>query len=200
VHFSDVRWIDRRVHSVRFRVEHIEGELAVAGRPVSTHCPVLILVFSGCFFMAGLMLTILSYRPGTSSFNSYLRHLSGSHIAGPALLVIGLILLAAGLALQMVAQRLKQINHNEEGEQRTRQLFQLPNRLIADAPTLVVDVDEIGIWRAGMEQVDGSVLVSLPHRPSPTSTSVATSPLAVLIDDYRPAPWLALQSIWITEW
>ena len=26
-----------------------------------------------------------------------------------------------------------------------------------------------------MEQVDGSVLVSLPHRPSPTATSVATS-------------------------
>ena len=41
---------------VRFRVEYNEGELSVAGRPVSTHCPVLILLFSGCFLIAGLML------------------------------------------------------------------------------------------------------------------------------------------------
>ena len=61
---------------------------------------------------------MLSYRPGTSSLNSYLRHLSGSHIAGPALLVIGLILLAAGLALHTVARRLQQTEPSaaEEGE------------------------------------------------------------------------------------
>lgn len=108
----------------RFRVEYNEGELSVAGRPVSTHCPVLILLFSGCFLIAGLMLTVLSYRPGTSSLNSYLRHLSGSHIAGPALLVIGLILLAAGLALHTVARRLQQTEPSaaEEGSDRRRGL------------------------------------------------------------------------------
>ena len=73
--------------------------------------------FFVCFFFKSTQ-TVLSYRPGTSSLNSYLRHLSGSHIAGPALLVIGLILLAAGLALHTVARRLQQTEPSaaEEGE------------------------------------------------------------------------------------
>ena len=98
-------------------MEHIEGELAVSGRPISSHCPILILVFSGCFVIAGLVLTVLAYRPLTSSVNNYLRQLSGSHIAGPVLLVIGLVLVGIGLALQIVSQHLKKISRTEQSMQ-----------------------------------------------------------------------------------
>lgn len=81
----------------------------VAGRSfrTSSQCPTLILLFSGCFTVAGVVLTVLVYRPLTYTNTHYLQHLTGSQIGGPVLVVVGLLFLAVGLALHIVSKRLK---------------------------------------------------------------------------------------------
>ena len=87
-------------------MEQVEGGIIVAGRPFqSSPCPILTLVFSGCFLTIGIILTVLAYRPVSS--NVYLRLSSSSHITGPFLLVIGFVFLVVGLALYIVTERLK---------------------------------------------------------------------------------------------
>ena len=66
--------------------------------------PTLILTFSVCFLVVGIVLTVLAYRPLV--YPHHHLELSGSYIAGPFVLVIGLILLGVGLAVQLVAHRL----------------------------------------------------------------------------------------------
>lgn len=73
----------------------------------SRQCPTLILLFSGCFLVVGIVLTVLVYRPLVESNTHYLRYISGSHIAGPIVLVVGILLLAVGLALHVVSRRLQ---------------------------------------------------------------------------------------------
>jgi hypothetical protein len=87
----------------------MEGGVVVAGRSFRTasQCPTLILLFSGCFTVAGVVLTVLVYRPLTYSNTHYLQHLTGSQIGGPILVVVGLLFLAVGLALHIVSRRLK---------------------------------------------------------------------------------------------
>ncbi|XP_046452516.1 uncharacterized protein LOC124200349 [Daphnia pulex] len=93
----------------RLHVEKMEGGVVVAGRSFRTasQCPTLILLFSGCFTVAGVVLTVLVYRPLTYTNTHYLQHLTGSQIGGPILVVVGLLFLAVGLALHIVSQRLK---------------------------------------------------------------------------------------------
>ena len=99
----------------RLRVEKMEGGVVVAGRSFRTasQCPTLILLFSGCFLVAGVALTVLAYRPLTNSNTHYLSHLSGSQIGGPILVVVGLLFLGIGLALHIVSKRL---NFSDQGE------------------------------------------------------------------------------------
>jgi hypothetical protein len=87
----------------------MEGGVMVAGRSfrTSSQCPTLILLFSGCFTVAGVVLTVLVYRPLTYTNTHYLQHLTGSQIGGPVLVVVGLLFLAVGLALHIVSKRLK---------------------------------------------------------------------------------------------
>ena len=93
----------------------MEGGVVVAGRSFRTasQCPTLTLLFSGCFLVAGVVLTVLAYRPLTASNTHYLQHLSGSQIGGPILVVVGLLFLAVGLALHIVSQRLKLSDQGE---------------------------------------------------------------------------------------
>lgn len=87
----------------------MEGGVVVAGRSFHTasQCPTLILLFAGCFTVAGVVLTVLVFRPLTYTNSHYLQHLTGSQISGPILVVVGLLLLAVGLALHIVSRRLK---------------------------------------------------------------------------------------------
>jgi hypothetical protein len=96
-------------NTFRLHVEKMEGGVVVAGRSFRTasQCPTLILLFSGCFTVAGVVLTVLVYRPLTYTNTHYLQHLTGSQIGGPILVVVGLLFLAVGLALHIVSQRLK---------------------------------------------------------------------------------------------
>lgn len=93
----------------------MEGGVVVAGRSFRTasQCPTLILLFSGCFLVAGVVLTVLAYRPLTNSNTHYLRHLTGSQIGGPILVVFGLLFLGVGLAVHMVSKRLKLSDQGE---------------------------------------------------------------------------------------
>lgn len=86
----------------------MEGGVVIAGRSfhTSSHCRVLVWLFACCFLLAGVVLTILSYRPLTNSNTHYLRHLSGSQVAGPCLVVTGLVFLGVGLAVHIVSRRL----------------------------------------------------------------------------------------------
>lgn len=80
----------------------------IAGRSfhTSSHCRVLVLLFACFFLFAGVVLTILVYRPLTDSNTHYLRHLSGSQIAGPCLVAMGLVFLGVGIAVHLIAKRL----------------------------------------------------------------------------------------------
>ena len=106
---------------IRFRLERTDGGVVMTvsgGRNIfhtSSQCPTLILLFAGCFLFVGVVLTVLVYRPLVESNTHYLRYISGSHIAGPSVLVVGILLLGVGLALRIVSQRLQPPN-NDQGE------------------------------------------------------------------------------------
>lgn len=72
----------------------------------------LILLFAGCFVVVGTVLTVLAYRPLVIELSDHHSHhqLSGSYVAGPLVLVIGLLLLGVGLAFRLVSRRLDAVN------------------------------------------------------------------------------------------
>ncbi|KAL0271215.1 UNVERIFIED_CONTAM: hypothetical protein PYX00_008385 [Menopon gallinae] len=94
----------------RLRVEKIEGGLVVAGVVVAANCQVALPVFGFLFILVGIVLTVASYRgPGKDeapeNYEARIAFTGNSRILGPACIVVGLIMLAAGVGLCLLTRK-----------------------------------------------------------------------------------------------
>lgn len=94
----------------RLRVEKIEGGLMVAGVLVAANCRVALPVFGFLFVLAGAVLTAASYRGRESDeeptlYEERVELTGNSRILGPACLVVGTLMLLAGILLCSLTRR-----------------------------------------------------------------------------------------------
>ncbi|XP_059489979.1 uncharacterized protein LOC132205119 isoform X2 [Neocloeon triangulifer] len=94
----------------RLRVEKIEGGLMVAGVLVAANCRVALPVFGFLFLLAGAVLTAAAYRGQESDeeATTYVERVEmteNSRVLGPACLVVGGLMLLAGVFLCTLTRR-----------------------------------------------------------------------------------------------
>ncbi|GJQ69604.1 hypothetical protein Trydic_g6697 [Trypoxylus dichotomus] len=94
----------------RLRVEKIEGGLMVAGVVVAANCQIILPIFGFLFLLVGCVLTAASYRgPGEDEepdhYAARIAFTGNSRILGPACIVVGFLMTAAGVGLCMLTRR-----------------------------------------------------------------------------------------------
>ncbi|XP_063230374.1 uncharacterized protein LOC134535237 isoform X2 [Bacillus rossius redtenbacheri] len=94
----------------RLRVEKIEGGLMVAGVVVAANCQVALPAFGFLFILVGIVLTAASYRgPGQDEepdhYADRVAFTGNSRVLGPACIVVGAVMLAAGAGLWLLTRR-----------------------------------------------------------------------------------------------
>ncbi|KAK6632496.1 hypothetical protein RUM43_013263 [Polyplax serrata] len=94
----------------KLRVEKIEGGIVVAGVVVAANCQIALSVFGCLFVLVGIVLTVASYRgPGQDEepekYAARLAFTGNSRILGPACIVVGFIMLSAGISLCALARK-----------------------------------------------------------------------------------------------
>jgi hypothetical protein len=91
-------------------VEKIEGGLMVAGVVIAANCQVALPAFGFLFILVGVVLTAASYRgpgqdEGPDHYAARIAFTGNSRVLGPACIVVGAIMLAAGVGLCMLTRR-----------------------------------------------------------------------------------------------
>ncbi|XP_069687686.1 uncharacterized protein [Periplaneta americana] len=94
----------------RLRVEKIEGGLMVAGVVVAANCQVALPAFGFLFILVGAVLTAASYRgpgqdEGPDHYAARVAFTGNSRVLGPACIVVGAVMLAAGVGLCLLTRR-----------------------------------------------------------------------------------------------
>ncbi|XP_023725500.1 uncharacterized protein LOC111874329 isoform X2 [Cryptotermes secundus] len=94
----------------RLRVEKIEGGLMVAGVVVAANCQVALPAFGFLFMLVGAVLTAASYRgpgrdEGPDHYAARVAFTGNSRVLGPACIVVGVVMLAAGVGLCLLTRR-----------------------------------------------------------------------------------------------
>ena len=94
----------------RLRVEKIEGGLMVAGVVVAANCQVALPAFGFLFMLVGAVLTAASYRgpgqdEGPDHYAARVAFTGNSRVLGPACIVVGAVMLAAGVGLCLLTRR-----------------------------------------------------------------------------------------------
>ncbi|XP_066999204.1 uncharacterized protein [Anabrus simplex] len=94
----------------RLRVEKIEGGLMVAGVVVAANCQIALPAFGFLFILVGCVLTAASYRgPGEDEapdhYEARIAFTGNSRVLGPACIVVGAVMLAAGVGLCLLTRR-----------------------------------------------------------------------------------------------
>ncbi|XP_017772104.1 PREDICTED: uncharacterized protein LOC108559361 isoform X2 [Nicrophorus vespilloides] len=97
----------------RLRVEKIDGGLMVAGVVVTASCQIILPIFGFLFLLIGCVLTAASYRgPGENELPDHyaerIAFTGNSRILGPACIVVGFIMLFAGVVLYILTRRARQ--------------------------------------------------------------------------------------------
>ncbi|XP_022913168.1 uncharacterized protein [Onthophagus taurus] len=96
----------------RLRVEKIEGGLMVAGVVVAANCQIILPIFGFLFLLVGCVLTAASYRgPGEGEepdhYAARIAFTGNSRILGPACIVVGFLMTAAGVGLCVLTRRVR---------------------------------------------------------------------------------------------
>ncbi|GLG97651.1 Uncharacterized protein GBIM_04375 [Gryllus bimaculatus] len=94
----------------RLRVEKIEGGLMVAGVVVAANCQLALPAFGFLFVLVGCVLTAASYRGPAEDeepehYAARIAFTGNSRVLGPACIVVGLLMLAAGVGLCLLTRR-----------------------------------------------------------------------------------------------
>jgi hypothetical protein len=93
-------------------VEKIEGGLMVAGVVVAANCQLALPAFGFLFVLVGIVLTAASYRgPGHDEkpdhYAARIAFTGNSRVLGPACIVVGAVMLAAGVGLCLLTRRVR---------------------------------------------------------------------------------------------